>query len=121
MSEQENQHENNTKSHTSDTNEMIEKFVEHVRKQFNDSSYPVEYEDFECYEEMLPLRDGVRLRTILFPKTVKRVFPDNCPEKLLPRYGQNDASQCEELAKRGFGFVYQYGRGVGGSKSLASK
>jgi putative CocE/NonD family hydrolase len=121
MSEQEKINtKNNTKSHTSDTNEMIEKFVEHVRKQFNDSSYPVEYEDFECYEEMLPLRDGVRLRTIYyFPKTDQREsFPTIVQRSCYPDMDRMMRVNAEELAKRGFGFVYQYCRGVGGSEGV---
>ena len=69
MSEQEKINtKNNTKSHTSDTNEMIEKFVEHVRKQFNDSSYPVEYEDFELRRNVALSRWGPTSYNILFQR-----------------------------------------------------
>jgi putative CocE/NonD family hydrolase len=101
-------------------NELFEQFVTYLKKQYEDSPYPIEYDEVESYEEMLPLRDGVRLRTIFyFPKTDnKQSFPTIVQRSCYPDMDKMIRINAEELAKRGFGFVYQYCRGVGGSEGV---
>lgn len=101
-------------------NELYEQFEAFIRKQYDRSPFPVEYDEFECREEMLPASDGVRLRTILyFPATdEKRSFPTIVQRTCYPDMDKLIRVNAEELAKRGFGFAYQYCRGVGGSEGI---
>lgn len=100
--------------------ELLKQWLSFIKKQYEGSPYPVEYEEIECREEMLPARDGVKLRTIYyFPKTdQKRSFPTIVQRSCYPHTDIMIRVNAEELARRGFGFVYQYCRGVGGSEGI---
>jgi len=101
-------------------NALFEQMIAFIRKQYEEAPYPVEYDEVECFEEMLPVRDGVRLRTVFyFPKTDgKKSFPTIVQRTCYPDMERMIRINAEELAKRGFGFVYQYCRGVGGSEGI---
>lgn len=87
-----------------------------AEKCYRTCSIPSLGRSWEIREEMVPCRDGVRLRTICyFPEAsgpVPLVFQRLCyplKEKLMRLHG-------EEFCKRGIAFVFQFCRGTGGSE-----
>lgn len=90
-----------------------------VQKQFDESGYPQLCEAGEPETVMVPMGDGVRLKTFVFrPAEVQGklpvIFQRTCypnQEKVYRIYGEN-------FAKRGYAFVLQYSRGRGGSEGV---
>ena len=81
------------------------------------------FEIGERREWMLPMRDGVKLRTIIqFPGkplestfTERKTYPVVVQRSCYPHTEQLLELHAREYSKRGFVFVYQWCRGTGGS------
>ncbi|MGB8452998.1 MAG: CocE/NonD family hydrolase [Anaerocolumna sp.] len=102
-----------------DNHDYMKEVAAGIKKQYGEVSYPVLYK-VKSYEEiMLPMSDGIKLRTRIYkpdtdvsrlPVVIQRCcYPQN--ELFLEIHGN-------EYAKRGFAFVYQYCRGTGGSEGI---
>ena len=82
------------------------------------------FEIGERREWMLPMRDGVKLRTIIqFPGkplestfTERKTYPVVVQRSCYPHTEQLLELHAREYSKRGFVFVYQWCRGTGGSE-----
>lgn len=90
--------------------------VKQVHEKFSESIYPIISDKVELEEIMLPLEDGVKLRTKIYRAAGNEVYP-----AILVRTPYSDceawysAIACE-YAKRGFAFVIQFCRGTVGSE-----
>ena len=90
-----------------------------ARRQFESVSVSVTRQTGAEEERMLPMRDGIRLKTVIWlpqPMEKEEQFP-----AILVRscYAQQEPIlriRAEEFVKRGFAFVYQWCRGTGGSE-----
>ncbi len=69
-------------------------------------------------ERMLPMRDGIKLRTIFYFPKKKGESPLPTILMRCPYYGMEESleEQAMEYSKNGFLFVYQWCRGIGGSE-----
>lgn len=101
-----------------DKKELCRRMEDWVRGQFAQSPIKAERNVGKPEERMLPMRDGVCLKTVLWlPESSDKseqfsvIFVRSCypQQELLLRI------RAEEFVKRGFGFVYQWCRGTGGS------
>ena len=99
--------------------ELFQKMAGWARRQFES----VSIEAARCAEEpeeyMLPMRDGVCLKTVIrLPKPGHgdEQFPTILVRSCYPQQELILHIRAEEFAKRGFGFVYQWCRGTGGSE-----
>ena len=76
--------------------------------------------DTKAYVEpetiFLPMADGVSLRTILYKPTGEGPFPTILQRSSYAHLEPLHRLTGEEYAKRGFAFVFQFCRGVGGSQ-----
>ena len=86
------------------------------------SLYKEEYHGIIKEEIMLPMKDGVRLRTILYKPAMKdqEIVTSKLPVILqrtcYPEHERMIELDGEKLAKRGYVFVSQFCRGTGGSE-----
>lgn len=72
--------------------------------------------DYECYEVMLPMDDGVKLRTVIYKPLGEGPWPTAFTRGPYPTQEATKNTLGEEYAKRGMAYVYQYCRGKGGSE-----
>lgn len=89
-----------------------------IRKSYEDSGVRIVADQITVEEIWIPMNDNVKLRAVLYrPKEYHKlplVLQRTC-------YPQNDALyriHAEELAKRGYAFLYEYCRGTGGSQGV---
>ena len=81
----------------------------------NDYGVKQSYE-YERYEVMVPMDDGVKLRTIVYKPVGEGPWPTAFTRGPYPEQEATKDALGEEYASRGFAYVYQYCRGKGGSE-----
>lgn len=99
--------------------ESYKRMEQWVRGQFKEVSIQITREVAEPEERMLPMRDGICLKTVIWlPEHGDReeAFPTILVRSCYPQQEPILRIRAEEYAKRGFGFVYQWCRGTGGSQ-----
>ncbi len=72
--------------------------------------------EYERYELMLPMDDGVKLRTVVYKPVGDGPWPTAFTRGPYPAQEESKNTLGEEYAKRGMAYVYQYCRGKGGSE-----
>lgn len=72
--------------------------------------------DYEVSEIMLPMDDGVKLRTVIYKPVGEGPWPTAFTRGPYPAQETTKNTLGEEYAKRGMAYVYQYCRGKGGSE-----
>ena len=70
----------------------------------------------ERYEVMVPMDDGVKLRTVVYKPVGDGPWPTAFTRGPYPNQEETKNTLGEEYAKRGMAYVYQYCRGKGGSE-----
>lgn len=96
--------------------EMMEMYSRMLRKQFAECSVPVTDEVGESGEFMMPMDDGVRLRTMFWKPKSKAVYPVILLRSCYPGQEKPLVVKAEEMCRRGFGVYLQWCRGTGGSE-----
>ncbi|HHV12864.1 MAG TPA: CocE/NonD family hydrolase [Clostridiales bacterium] len=92
------------------------------QKEYGESCYKAIYPAYIQEDVMLPMKDGARLRTLIYkPASEKGIPVEGSLPVILERTcypGQEPISRLhgEQLAKRGYIFISQYCRGTGGSE-----
>lgn len=92
------------------------------QKEYDESGYDPIYSDYIEEEILLPMRDGIRLRTMIcrpvseIGKVEVKPLPVIMERTCYPDSAQISRLHGENLAKRGYIFVSQYCRGTGGSE-----
>ena len=71
---------------------------------------------YEKYEVMVPMDDGVKLRTVVYKPVGDGPWPTAFTRGPYPNQEETKNTLGEEYAKRGMAYVYQYCRGKGGSE-----
>lgn len=89
-----------------------------IREDYRASVHPDVYEDWTCWEEMLPCSDGVRLRTIFYRPAAGKPLPVIVQRSCYPQSEASLRVHAEELCKKGFGVIIQYCRSTGGSEGV---
>ena len=94
---------------------MTDRFAA-LREEYRKSAYPDVYARFDVWEEMLPCKDGVRLRTIYYRPVTDKPLPVIVQRSCYPNSEESLRVHGEELCKKGFALVIQFCRGTGGSE-----
>jgi hypothetical protein len=93
-----------------------QEMIQAIQNAFKESNFIPKYEDLSHYEEMLAMRDDIKLRTIVVRPTdlavTPCVFTRSCYPFLEPFYLET----ARQYASRGIAYVVQYCRGIGGSQ-----
>ena len=76
-----------------------------IREEYRKSAYPDVHDDFTTWEEMLPCRDGVRLRTIFYRPVADEPVPTIVQRCCYPGQEGMIRVHGEELCKKGFALV----------------
>lgn len=107
--------------------ELVKKMIEHTKELYQNCGIEPVAEVGEQREVMLPMSDGVKLRTtILLPKFSctkegeerQEAVPVVLQRSCYPMQEKFLLLHAEEYCKRGFGFVLQWCRGTGGSEGI---
>lgn len=92
--------------------DLKEFMTEKIRKEFSDSGIPCICGCRETRAVYIPMRDGVRLHTwLLFPEKEQNAYPVILTRTCYPHNDFMYRIQGEELARRGYVFIWQYARG----------
>jgi len=97
-------------------NSELEKWIEQFRKQFKALPDSPVFEISPSEELMLPMDDGIALRTIVNKPNIPGSLPTIIVRTCYPHMERMQAIYAEEFCKRGFAYVYQFCRGTGGSQ-----
>ena len=87
--------------------EMMEMYSRMLRKQFAECSVPVTDEVGESGEFMMPMDDGVKLRTMYWKPKGKTLYPVILLRSCYPGQEKPLVVKAEEMCRRGFG-VYRF-------------
>ena len=98
------------------TQEEKDRELARIRDQFARCPVKPFVEDIQVEELMLPARDGVRLRTVVYRPPGGGRFPTVVCRSCYPDADAAYRLTAREYARRGFGYIYQYCRGTGGSE-----
>ena len=98
--------------------EMQQMMIERTRKLFAGCGVPAVNEIGEVTEFMLPMDDGVNLRTTIWKPEGKKPFPLILLRSCYPMSEPMMQVRAEEVCKRGFGVMLQWCRGTGGSEGV---
>ncbi len=91
--------------------------IEKVRKQFESSGYPEVCDAFTSETVMVPMKDGAGMKTFVYrPGCGQEKYPVILMRTCYPNQERVYQVYGECFAKRGYAFVLQYSRGVGGSE-----
>ena len=100
-----------------DKNELARFLAGQQRKEYAASIAPEVCASFVCTRHMVPMRDGAHLETFVYlPDMEQEVYPVILDRTCYPMFDPTMQVHGEELAKRGYAFVYQYCRGIRGSE-----
>ena len=89
-----------------------------IREDYKNSVHPNRFDSFEAWEEMLPCKDGVRLRTLYYRPKADGPFPVIVQRSCYPQSENSLRVHAEELCKKGFAVVIQMCRGTVGSEGV---
>ncbi len=100
-----------------DYQDFMKEIAVGIRNQYSQISYPILFKVSPFEEIMLPMSDGMKLRTRIYkPDGVEHPLPVVIQRCCYPQNELFLEIHGEEYAKRGIAFVYQYCRGTGGSE-----
>lgn len=74
------------------------------------------YDVMDPVEFMMPMEDGIRLKTIIYRPRIVECVPTITMRSSYPFADGEYRTNAQEYAKRGFAFIYQYCRGTGDSE-----
>lgn len=89
-----------------------------IREEYRSSIHPDVYDRFETWEEMLPCKDGVRLRTLYYRPVTDKALPVIVQRSCYPQSEGSLRVHAEELCKKGFAVIIQMCRGTVGSEGI---
>lgn len=95
--------------------DMMKAYVDSVRKAYAGLPYPITHETPAYHEEMVEARDGVKLYTYFYLPQEEGRFPVIVQRGCYPAMDIINKPTGEELARRGYAYVFQHCRGTGGS------
>jgi putative hydrolase, CocE/NonD family len=96
---------------------IMEQAVQHLEAQYAGLE-PPSTRALPAIEEMLPMTDGVSLRTVIQRPAGDGPFPTIIQRSCYPHIESIHKAHAQAYAQRGFAFVYQFCRGTGGSEGI---
>ena len=92
--------------------------LDRLKEQFERCDKEIVCDNINVEELMLPTDDGLSLRTIIYRPDIDKPLPVVTFRTCY--YNSDDVYRATaiEFAKRGFAYVYQYCRGIGGSEGI---
>ncbi|MDL2318864.1 CocE/NonD family hydrolase [Eubacteriales bacterium OttesenSCG-928-A19] len=99
-----------------DQQDMMRRHIQATQRAYRDLGSD-EGAAIEAWEEMLPCRDGVRLRTMFFrPKGATAPLPTVVQRSCYPHMEAHVRAHAQGYCGLGFAFIVQWCRGTGGSQ-----
>ena len=95
---------------------MMEKMLADLQAEFDRIPAVCGPEDITVEETMVPMSDGVGLKTYIYRQAGTESAPVLFMRSCYPHAYASDTLKAREFARRGFGCVLQYCRGTGGSE-----
>lgn len=97
--------------------DYLQLLIKDYEEQYRKSGIQEKYANVRILTEMVPVRDGAGLKTVVYlPESDRENFPVILTRTCYPEQDPVYRMHGENLAKRGFAYVYQYSRGRGGSE-----
>lgn len=90
--------------------------LQRIKDEFSKCKIKPAYEIQKCQEEMLVMKDGIKLRTLIYRPVRKGTVPAIVVRTCYPDNDYIYSATAREYCKRGFAYIYQYCRGTGGSE-----
>lgn len=94
----------------------VQKYITSIKSMFLDGIRPATAEQYTVQEYMIPMGDGIRLRTIVYKPEGVGPFPTLMTRTPYPGFDIMLGASGEEYAKRGYAYVIQFCRGTVGSE-----
>jgi len=98
--------------------DMLKIMEETVRREFASCGHDIRCKNREPAEIMLPMEDGVQLRTMIYRPDTDGPVPTVVSRTCYPEFDGVQSIRGEEYSKRGIAYIYQYCRGTGGSGGI---
>lgn len=96
--------------------DFIKERIEKAKKDYQNSGFKVISPKISIETIMLPMRDGKSLQTVIYKPTGFDKFPVILRRTCYPNDEALIAIDAENMAKRGYCFIYQFCRGTGNSE-----
>jgi uncharacterized protein len=96
--------------------DFMKRIAESIRNAYKDDVRAESYEIGEVRDIMVPMSDGVKLRTVIHFPNGQGPWPAIFTRTPYPHNELLSIAKSEEYAKRGYVSVFQYCRGTGGSE-----
>ena len=90
--------------------------IEQMKKDYEVSGFPRIYSDYTVEEVMLPMRDGIRIKTVIYKPKADGKYPVLLQRTCYPADEPIIIVDAQNCACRGYIFVYQFCRGTGESQ-----
>ena len=90
--------------------------IKQLERDYETCGFPKTVSEYTVEEQMLPMRDGMRMKTVIYKPAGLERYPVLLRRTCYPSDEgliQVDAKNC---ALRGYAFIYQFCRGTGGSE-----
>lgn len=95
---------------------FMEMRIKQLKKDYKDSGFAKTVSAYDTEELMLPMRDGRRMKTVIYrPVGIER-YPVLFRRTCYPSDEMLIKTDAENCALRGYAFIYQFCRGTGGSE-----
>ena len=95
---------------------FLEKVEQGIQRSYRDSGIEIITEEVTREELWIPMGDAVKLRAVLYKPKGFAKLPLILQRTCYPQNEVISKIHAEEYAKRGYGFLYEYCRGTGGSE-----
>ena len=90
--------------------------IEQMKKDYEVSGFPRIYSDYTVEDVMLPMRDGIRIKTVIYKPKADGKYPVLLQRTCYPADEPIIIVDAQNCACRGYIFVYQFCRGTGESQ-----
>lgn len=96
--------------------DWIDKVLAADRQEYGQLQQKPAFDIGDAYEILLPMTDGIRLRTVCQRPVGEGPFPTVIQRSCYPFQEDMMRQHAEQYCRRGFAFVWQFCRGTGGSE-----
>lgn len=90
--------------------------IKQLKEDYENCGFPRTNSEYTVEEQMLPMRDGRRMKTVIYRPVGSERYPVLLRRTCYPSDKGLIQVDAENCALRGYAFVYQFCRGTGGSE-----